>query len=280
MFRPEFAECIQPTTIIWVDTTELAAFFDTVLPHLRVPIILASGDSDYTAPKSYLPHLSSRKLLHWLAMNCDLPAATTAKLSCLPLGVSQWLYQDNPAFPFLDIMERVLGRGVGLQQGVLPSPRHPKTKLLLVAFALRSNVAQRTAAWQYACEGPLKGVATCASGWSLEETYEQTAQHAFVLAPEGAGPDTYRAWETLYLGSYPVVMSNSLDSEYVGLPVLVVESIHELTEERLWRTYNAFRARQWNYERLYMGYYHESLGHFRSGFNKEYKITYHTRPAG
>jgi hypothetical protein len=36
---------------------------------------------------------------------------------------------------------------------------------------------------------------------------------AFVLAPFGAGVDSYRVWETLLLGSYPVVVSSALDCQ-------------------------------------------------------------------
>ncbi len=248
-----------------------------MLPKLRVPIVLVSGDSDSSAPKNFLTHLHSRKILHWLAMNCDMPAATTPKLSCLPLGVSQWYYKDKNDKRFLDVMVQTLEQGIGLQQGVLPSPHHPKQKLLLVAFSVASNAAARQPAWQHACEGPLREVATCGKDWTLEETYRETAEHAFVLAPEGTGVDTYRAWETLYLGSYPVVQSNTLASQYVGLPVLVVENWQELTVELLQTTYEAFRSRQWNYERLYLGHYFEALGHFRSGINKEYRISYHVK---
>ncbi|PNH04053.1 hypothetical protein TSOC_009822 [Tetrabaena socialis] len=226
---------------------------------------------------SVVDHLQSDKVLHWLAMNCDMRAELTPKLSCLPLGVSQWSYRDNPAQPFLGVLERMLARGEGLQQGVLPSRHHPKAKLLLVSFSLRSNPRVRHALWGHACKGPLREMSTCAPSLGLEETYEAAALHAFVLAPEGKGADTYRVWEVLYLGSYPVVLRNELASQYPGMPVLVVDSAEELTAELLWRTYGAFRLRDWNYERLYLGFYHELLGGFRAGISKEYRISYRQR---
>ena len=38
--------------------------------------------------------------------------------------------------------------------------------------------------------------------------YLEAAQSKFVLCPSGLGFDTYRLWETLMLGSIPIVESN------------------------------------------------------------------------
>ena len=38
-----------------------------------------------------------------------------------------------------------------------------------------------------------------------EEFYELVASHDYVLCPAGNGIDTYRLWETLYLGSTPII---------------------------------------------------------------------------
>ncbi|PNH07312.1 hypothetical protein TSOC_006208, partial [Tetrabaena socialis] len=262
--RPELLSCVQGGSVVWADTPDLPAFLASALPRIRAPIV---------------------PVLHWLAMNCDMRAELTPKLSCLPLGVSQWSYRDNPAQPFLGVLERMLARGEGLQQGVLPSRHHPKAKLLLVSFSLRSNPRVRHALWGHACKGPLREMSTCAPSLGLEETYEAAALHAFVLAPEGKGADTYRVWEVLYLGSYPVVLRNELarpqqqqqQQQYAGLPVLVLDSAEELAAKLLWRTYEAFRLRDWNYERLYLGFYHELLGGFRAGISKEYRVSYSAR---
>jgi hypothetical protein len=57
----------------------------------------------------------------------------------------------------------------------------------------------------------------------------------FVLAPEGNGISTHRAWEILYAGGMPVVrrVSPIMDAQFAGLPVLLVGEWAEVTPELL-----------------------------------------------
>jgi hypothetical protein len=50
----------------------------------------------------------------------------------------------------------------------------------------------------------------------------------FVISPPGNGPDCYRTWESIYLGSVPIVLKNSLaDSLHTELPIWAVDSWEE-----------------------------------------------------
>ncbi len=61
-----------------------------VFPTVR-SYILVSGDSDRAAPSRHYRRLPDPKILHWFAMNCDRDTSDSKRrLSCLPLGVSQW----------------------------------------------------------------------------------------------------------------------------------------------------------------------------------------------
>jgi len=84
------------------------------------------------------------------------------------------------------------------------------------------------------------------------------AQARVVLAPSGLGFDTYRLWETLLLGSIPVVESNAgFDRTYSNLPVLVVRNYSDLTPELLHRAYPCFvhNAHRYNYNHLTESYW-------------------------
>jgi len=84
------------------------------------------------------------------------------------------------------------------------------------------------------------------------------AQAQFVLCPSGLGFDTYRLWETLLVGSIPVVESNpGLDRTYSNLPVLVVRNYSDLTPALLQRAYPCFvrHAHQYNYKHLTQAYW-------------------------
>ena len=84
----------------------------------------------------------------------------------------------------------------------------------------------------------------------------------FVLCPSGLGFDTYRLWETILLGSIPVVESNAgFDRTYSNLPVLVVRDYSELTPRLLDVAYPCFlnNAHRYDYRHLTESYWLDAI---------------------
>jgi hypothetical protein len=79
-----------------------------------------------------------------------------------------------------------------------------------------------------------------------KEYFSISSQYAFVLCLEGNGFENHRIWESLYQGSFPVVLSTpwSKSLQYLGLPILYVDSIEELDYAKL----ESFRSKHstWN----------------------------------
>jgi hypothetical protein len=69
----------------------------------------------------------------------------------------------------------------------------------------------------------------------------EIAQSKFVLCPSGLGFDTYRMWETMLVGSIPVLESNpGFDRTFTSLPVLIVQRFDYLTPQLLELAYPCF----------------------------------------
>lgn len=65
---------------------------------------------------------------------------------------------------------------------------------------------------------------------SLKDFYIVTARSYAVLAMPGLGYDTYRLWESLALGSMPVLeRGTGLDRSLYRLPALLVDDFADLT---------------------------------------------------
>lgn len=83
----------------------------------------------------------------------------------------------------------------------------------------------------------------------------------FVLCPPGFSFDSFRIWETLLMGSIPIVESNptGLDRTFSTLPVLVVSSYSVITPEFLEEAYRCFvrHADKFNYRLLKASYWRE-----------------------
>jgi hypothetical protein len=75
---------------------------------------------------------------------------------------------------------------------------------------------------------------------SFEGYLEDLRRHRFVLCPQGNGLDTHRTWETLLMGSVPVIAHSTLDGLYAGLPVVLVDDwdvIDEALLQGAWKQY-------------------------------------------
>jgi hypothetical protein len=86
----------------------------------------------------------------------------------------------------------------------------------------------------------------------------EIAVSKFVLCPSGLGMDTYRLWETLLLGSIPIVESNKgFDRTYSLLPVMVVSNYSIITPQLLENAYPCFvkNIEKFHYELLSESYW-------------------------
>jgi len=79
----------------------------------------------------------------------------------------------------------------------------------------------------------------------------------FVLSLEGAGWDCYRTWDILYAGAIPILVRSgtTMDAIYKDLPVLMVDSVSDITRVLLERTWVEFERREFNVEKLRARYW-------------------------
>jgi hypothetical protein len=71
----------------------------------------------------------------------------------------------------------------------------------------------------------------------LKEFYDKLKTYKYCISPRGTGIDTHRIYESLLYGVIPVVKKSELDDLYENLPVLLVDSWKDVTEEYLINSY-------------------------------------------
>jgi hypothetical protein len=84
-------------------------------------------------------------------------------------------------------------------------------------------------------------------------------QHHFVLCPRGNGIDTHRLWETLYLGSIPIVIYNDMYVSMLDLPILFINDWDEISEEFLNNKLNFMMNKKYNIDKLFTDYWFELI---------------------
>eukprot|EP00122_Pirum_gemmata_P001600 Pgem_evm1s1441 len=251
--------CLKTGTVLFVDTADLDYFFAYFAKTIPVPFVLLTGDSDYSTPTTQnVDKLLALypKILHWYGMNSrviisDLSTKNRQKYSILPNGFSQWGSRTEILGPLI--------RKWGLKNGQKPSITQQKSKpienTILVSFNLKTNPPQRNAARNHLCNSKImKGHATCPS--KMIENFEQVmSTYRWVASPHGMGLDCYRTYEALYFGVFVVVQSSTLDPFYENLPVLIVKNWSDVSPDLLNEKYIEFSKKQWNYDKIYTGYW-------------------------
>ena len=125
---------------------------------------------------------------------------------------------------------------------------------------------------------------------------EEMASTKFTPSPRGWGPDCYRTWEALLVGSIPIVKRGQcdvmeiarsllrsypcydaqLDRLFEHLPILVIDDWEEITEEFLNKKYEEITSKTYDLRMLYMEYWHEKI----LAIKKAYLDAYHETAKG
>lgn len=95
----------------------------------------------------------------------------------------------------------------------------------------------------------------------VQDYLKEVASHQFNLCPVGNGFDQYRLYETIYLGSIPVLEDSTWarSMQKMGIPVLVVSDVNQITPDFLNRYWSAAQEHVWDYSKLTMDHWRSEL---------------------
>jgi hypothetical protein len=209
-----------------------------VYPPKRSDTLLVVGHSDYSITEDIANRYPNAK---WYCVNKQ-----TTKVNGIPLGITNDC-ADGPAHPIFG--------NIPMMVEVASSPRTIQN-LLYLNFSLWTYPAERQ---------PILDAYRNQSWATYEENivsmdgrkhYLQSIRnHTFVACPRGNGIDTHRLWETLYMGSIPIVKKDLAHSDWLDLPILWIDDWIQLSEEYLIEQEKLIRSKEWTMEKLKVGYW-------------------------
>lgn len=224
---------------IFLDYNCLADFSSRILPKIKVPFVLVTGNYGYGAdhlmpgPFSFL--LEEDKVIAWFVQNID--RAPSNKLIPIPIGLANknWEHGNTDLFDALipsALKKRKRSNFCYLNFSLWKN----RLECLLHFQTIGFQLTQRT---------------------SFESYLNDLSNSIFVVSPEGNGIDCHRTWESLLMGCYPIVKSSTLNPLYIDLPVVIVDNWSEVNPEFLKEKEEYFKSRTWALERLYAPYWSE-----------------------
>ncbi|KAI8616119.1 hypothetical protein BC830DRAFT_230478 [Chytriomyces sp. MP71] len=268
-------EAFKDGVVIYCDSFYADQFVTDVLPRIKSRFVLVTGDSNLCMPKCRLTYWGTRaivqnpNLIYWWTSHCEGTNIGMGKIGCMPLGIDQ---HGTARFSMQKVYEEGFGLVRGVEQRIVPWDERPE-RYLLVSFQISTNRTVRGPLHDLLCGGgsnvtipdkiqALRQVSNCFYQKDMKKQmfYKNVlAPSRFVVAPAGAGPDSYRVYEALLLGSYPIVKTSSLDVVFKDLPVLIVQDWTDLTVERLERAYRDFQSRHFDFRTLYTDYWRQKF---------------------
>ena len=225
--------------------TPLIASFSRFARQVPFPYVLLSGEADMTVPQGVGRAftdwiLNSPQLIRWYAQNLGTTSFDkeySKKVFHMPIGVDYHTLESTEAR--IEQENELLA--------ILRSSKPLKNRKNKVYSSFHNNLPDL---WhgsdrEEAYRGIAKNLITHEpTRVSRHKTWQKQSEYAFVASPHGRGLDTHRTWEALLLGCIVIVKTSTLDPLYVGLPVVIVNSWSEVTQELLDRSLIKFSGLQ------------------------------------
>jgi len=213
---------------------------------VRPGLVWITGHSDYSINEENFEKYKVKNSI-WYTINKNY---RHHKLFALPLGITNDTSESklHPIYGNIEIM-----------LDIMKQPKQIKN-LVYMNFAIKTYPTERrychdlflNKSWvtKGKIENSIKG---------RKAFLEDIRNHKFVLCPRGNGIDSHRLWETLYMGSIPIVISTIALEEFSDLPILFIESWDILNEDYLNNKYQEITSTTWNMEKLKFGYWKDKI---------------------
>ncbi len=242
-FNPEN---VPENSIIFATPWGIEKFLKEIHPKIKNKYILITHC--YGPVFSVASYVNDPKIIAWFGQ-ANSNAITFDKFTLIPLGIFG--------------TDEVFSRRNTIIEQLKQYKKIPKTKLLYSNFMVHQGQhverSERTIIYDLFKDKPWCTTVTLTPNWrkTFADYMIEAAQFKFSLAPEGDQHDTYRIWETLSVGSIPIVHTSPLDGLLNDLPVVIVSDYREVTEEFLNNKYIEMHSKwnQYNLEKLYMKYW-------------------------
>jgi hypothetical protein len=186
---------------------------------------LITHNSDRTFTKEHFEKIQ-KYVVRVYCINCNINACN--KITKIPLGFVDDKYK--PHSQLIDVMNSM----------------EEKNILCYMNFTIKTNPIERTKCFDFFKD---KQYITSEQNIPPKDFYMQIRRSKYVLSPDGTGYDCHRVYESMLFDTIPIILSNPLSDFYFNLPVLIVKSWDEVTEEMLNNKYEELYKKLVNWKK-------------------------------
>jgi len=207
-------------------------------PPIKNLKIIISGHSDYHITDELFDYYNPN---YWFSVN-----KLSNKVFSIPIGITNYCDDSDihKIYGNLDIMIEIMNE--------------PKIKknLVFMNFNISTYPIERQHIYNLFCDKEWISKTEIINTLEGRKNFlREIHNHVFVLCPRGNGIDTHRLWETLYMGSIPIIKKNIAYEDFYDLPICLVNEWEEIDEEFLLKEQDRILNSDLNIEKLFMNYW-------------------------
>ena len=224
--------------VIFIKTDMVPYFFNFVMPQIKNNVVILTHNSALGIDERYRNFLDNKKVICWYAQNANFHHP---KLFSIPLGIA------NLRWPHGDITKIDEVNKMQLE----------KNHLVYMNFDLQTNITERSKVFNMFNQQDfvLKGQKK-----PFMEYLKDLASCKYTLSPPGAGIDCHRIWESIAVGTIPIVQDCHNISFHTKMPILIINDWRYLTKEFLQDKYYFLRSELYDNSPLYLDYWIDKIG--------------------
>jgi hypothetical protein len=250
---------LRPGSTIYVCGSAVPHFVQVLAPQIPFGYILVSGDCYKTVPndlflseQDFNNFINLPNLIHWFSQNCVI--ISHPKISQIPIGIDyhtlaechrDWGSQTTPLNQE-KLLKAVISKAKPLDQRICQAYANFQflmtNKLSLDCIETINQVQKDLIFYETTKTKRLN-------------TWVNQSKYAFVISPYSNGLDCCITWEALALGCILIIKTSPLDLLFNDLPVLIVNSWSDITQELLDNTIQEYSSKQFKTEKLKLNYW-------------------------
>ncbi len=208
-----------------------------IIQYVNKSLIIVSHNSDVNIGFS-----PPDNVIKWFSQNVNI---INPKIESIPIGLEneRWL-------PAVHKKEKMMTK---FQQ------TRNYRNLVYMNHNISTNPSARLKPYQLFEGKPWVTSVRGVNGNGFDEYLDNIYNHKFVICPRGNGLDTHRLWETLYMGSIPIVKKDINNWFYNDLPIYYVDNWEEVTEELLNSAFPSYYHCEWDDTKLTFEYWKNKI---------------------
>ena len=242
--REDSLDDLKDGDIVWCVRANLDQLLVELNKHPSKKIVLISCNGDWPVDKKVFQN-KSECIKIWFSQNIDYQHPD---LFQIPIGLENDFGPSKGRYTDYPYLTRTIHENVNDREKV-------KDKVYC-NFNIKNNLEERKKTLLYL---ERNGLGIFGERKRFTDYCEDLMKHMFIISPNGNGIDCHRTWETLYLGSIPIVQSHFMFDEYGDLPLIQIDNIEEITPEWLQSKVEWYNSSTFDYEKLRISYWTKKI---------------------